>query len=315
MVSTGTTILAVDDKQTNLLMLETMLQAEGYEVVTACDGVEALERLQQEGKRFQAVLLDRIMPNMDGLQVLEKMKGDPNLKNIPVIMQTSADATHEVLEGIQAGAYYYLTKPYQKKVLLGIVSAALKDYQSHQSLQEEVRNNARTWSFLESGIFRFRTLAEARELAPLLANGCTEPERVVFGLGELLINAVEHGNLGISYEEKSQLDEQGQLDDEIERRLTLPEYASQYVEVTFVRREGCIEITVTDQGKGFDWQSYLSIDESRVFDSHGRGIAMARMMSFDTLEYRGNGNQVVVTILLSPQSVSEVGSMTGTGAG
>ncbi len=314
MGSTGTTILAVDDKQTNLLMLETMLQAEEYQVVTANDGVEAWERLQQEGARFQAVLLDRIMPNMDGLQVLEKMKGDPNLKNIPVIMQTSADATHEVLEGIQAGAYYYLTKPYQRKVLLGIVSAALKDYRSHQSLQAEVRNNARTWNFLESGIFRFRTLAEAKELAPLLANGCPEPERVVFGLGELLVNAVEHGNLQISYEEKSRLDDEGQLDEEIERRLVMPEYASKFVEVTFVRREGSIEITVTDHGEGFDWQSYLSLDENRAFDSHGRGIAMAKILSFDALQYRGNGNQVVCTVFNAPQKLSEsvlaVGAMT-----
>lgn len=310
MGASGPTVLAVDDKQTNLLMLETMLQAEGYQVVTACDGVQAWELLQHEGARFQAILLDRIMPNMDGLQVLEKIKGDPELKNIPVIMQTSADATHEVLEGIQAGAYYYLTKPYQKKILLSIVQAAIQDYRRQQSLQDEVRNSTRTWSFLESGIFHFRTLDEARELAPLIANGCPEPERVVFGLGELLVNAVEHGNLGISYEEKSQLDEQGQLDDEIQRRLAMPEYIYKYVEVIFVRREKSIEITVIDQGQGFDWQSYISFDESRAFDSHGRGIAMARMMSFDTLEYRGNGNTVVGTIFSSPH-LSEESSIVG----
>ena len=80
-----------------------------------------------------------------------------------------------------------------------------------------------------------------------------------------------------------------------------------------MRREGCIEITVTDQGCGFDWQSYISLDEHRAFDSHGRGIAMARMMSFDTLEYRGCGNQVVGTIVNSskpsPESVMAVCAM------
>ena len=299
-------VLAVDDKQTNLAVLEAMLQSEGYGVVTALDGVQAWDLLQNPDSKFQAILLDRIMPQMNGLEVLNKMKAHPRLKSIPVIMQTSADASHEVLEGINAGAYYYLTKPYQKKVLLGVVQAAVKDFQTHQSLQEQVRNNARTWSFLESGMFRFRTLAEARELAPLLANGCPEPERTVFGLGELLVNAVEHGNLQISYEEKSQLEGEGQLDDEIERRLTLPEHAHKYVEVMFVRREGFVEITVTDQGHGFDWQSYISLDEQRAFDSHGRGIAMARMMSFDKLEYQGNGNQVLCSIYNSPQKASEL---------
>lgn len=298
-------ILAVDDKPTNLTVLEAMLQSEGYQVATAEDGVQAWDLLQSSDSQFQAVLLDRVMPKMNGLEVLEKIKAHPKLKAIPVIMQTSADATHEVLEGIQAGAYYYLTKPYQKKVLLSIVQAAIKDFQTHQSLQEEVRNNARTWSFLESGIFRYRTLIEARELASLLANGCPEPERAVFGLGEMLVNAVEHGNLRIPYEEKSRFEEEDQLDAEIERRLALPEHVTKYVEVTFVRREDWIEITVTDQGVGFDWQSYISLDEQRAFDSHGRGIAMAGMLSFDKIEYRGNGNQVVCTIFNSPQRISE----------
>ncbi|MEC4680665.1 MAG: response regulator [Nitrospirota bacterium] len=305
MGSEGHAVLAVDDKQTNLLMLETILQSEGYQVVTAINGAQAWECLQHEGSRFQAVLLDRIMPLMSGLDVLVKMKAHPELKTIPVIMQTTADAPHEVLEGIQAGAYYYLTKPYQKEVLLAIVQAAIKDYLNHQSLREEIHKSARTLGFLESGIFRFRTLTEARELAPLVANGFPNPERVVLGLGELLVNAVEHGNLQISYEEKSLLDKDDRLDTEIERRLTMPEHASKFVDVTFVRREGCLELTVTDQGEGFDWQAYLTLDEHRAFDSHGRGIAMARMMSFDMLEYRGNGNQVVCTVLHSPQTVPE----------
>ena len=301
----GRTILAVDDKKTNLAVLEAMLQSDGYKVVTAEDGAQAWDLLETQGQQFKAVLLDRIMPKLDGLEVLKKIKAHLRLRTLPVIMQTSADATHEVLEGIEAGAYYYLTKPYQKKVLLGIVKAAIKDYETQLTLQEEVRINARTWSFLESGIFRFRTLTEARELAPLLANGCPDPERAVFGLGELLVNAVEHGNLMISYQEKSRLEEQDQLDDEIDRRLTLPEHANKYVEVMFVRREGGVEITVTDQGDGFDWRSFLSLDEQRAFDSHGRGIAMARIMSFDKLEYRGNGNQVVCTIFHSSQPSAE----------
>jgi len=301
----GSTILAVDDKQTNLLMLETMLQAEGFTVETAGEGAHAWELLEDHGERFQAILLDRIMPHMSGLELLQKIKNHPSLKVIPVIMQTSADTAHEVLEGIEAGAYYYLTKPYQKKILLGVVQSALKDFKTQQALQIEVQQNARTWSFLESGVFRFRTLKEARELAPLIANSCPQPERVVFGLGELLGNAVEHGNLQISYEEKSQLEEEDQLDAEIERRLTLPEYADKTVEVTFLRREGCIEISVKDQGKGFNWERYLALDEKRAFDSHGRGIAMAKVMSFDKLEYQGNGNHVICTIFNSPQPSSE----------
>ncbi len=305
MASQGQTVLAVDDKQTNLEILAGILKSEGYSVVTATDGVEAWSILEQRGEEFEAILLDRIMPNMNGLEVLERIKSHPSFQSIPVIMQTSAGAAHEVLEGIQAGAYYYLTKPYKKKILLGVVQAALRDFANHKSLKEELRQNARTWSFLDSGIFRFRTLSEARELATLLANGCPEPGRAVLGLVELLVNAVEHGNLQISYEEKSQLDESGQLDAEIDRRQRLPEFASKFVEVAFVRQEEGVQITVTDQGLGFDWQSYLTLDENRAFDSHGRGIAMAKILSFDAIEYRGIGNQVVCTLGPSPSSLEE----------
>ncbi len=147
MGSPGPTVLAVDDKQTNLEVLGAILKSGGYEVATAADGEEAWEVLQRRGQDFQAILLDRIMPNMSGLEVLEKIKAHPTLHAIPVIMQTSADATHEVLEGIQAGAYYYLTKPYQKKILLGIVQAALKDLRINDLFKK------RFGKMLEHGVF------------------------------------------------------------------------------------------------------------------------------------------------------------------
>ena len=56
---------------------------------------------------------------------------------------------------------------------------------------------------------------------------------------------------------------------------------------------------IKDEGKGFAWQDYLEMDPNRAFDTHGRGIAMARMLSLDSVEYRGSGNEVVATIKLS----------------
>ena len=126
MVTQKDLVLAVDDKETNLVLLVGMLESEGYQVITATDGMQAWDILETNAQDFQAVLLDRVMPNMDGLAVLKKMKEDPRFKFIPVIMQTVANAANEVLEGIEAGAYYYLTKPYQKKILVGIVQAAIR---------------------------------------------------------------------------------------------------------------------------------------------------------------------------------------------
>jgi anti-sigma regulatory factor (Ser/Thr protein kinase) len=121
----------------------------------------------------------------------------------------------------------------------------------------------------------------------------TNGERLAIGLIELFLNAVEHGNLGIGYKEKSVLNLNGTWDVEIERRMALPENASKVVEVEFQRVQKEIRFRIRDQGQGFDWESYLQFSPERAFDSHGRGIALARNLSFSRLEYQGSGNEVI----------------------
>ena len=70
------------------------------------------------------------------------------------------------------------------------------------------------------------------------------------------------------------------------------------MEVSYERTPSEIRIHIRDQGEGFDWQRYANVDASRVFDAHGRGIAVARIMSFDRVEYLGRGNEVVGVIRL-----------------
>jgi anti-sigma regulatory factor (Ser/Thr protein kinase) len=69
--------------------------------------------------------------------------------------------------------------------------------------------------------------------------------------------------------------------------------------VILARDAGGITLTIRDEGDGFAWQKYLDFDPERAFDPNGRGIAMARMMSFDAVEYQGNGNTVVLKITKS----------------
>jgi len=149
-----------------------------------------------------------------------------------------------------------------------------------------------------AGVFRFKTLEAARYLALMLANACPEPGKVVLGLTELMINAVEHGNLEISYEEKTRLFEMDCWDSEVRRRLSETPYADRQVRVEFERLRDRIQVTITDEGRGFDWRQYLDIDPARLNHQHGRGIAMSRLISFDDVEYHGPGNQVSVGILL-----------------
>ena len=139
---------------------------------------------------------------------------------------------------------------------------------------------------------------EARDLATLLSNICPDPQRVVVGMSELLINAVEHGNLGITYNEKGVLKEQGTWLDEVEKRLGMPEYSNRKVTVKMHKNNQKIDFTICDEGEGFEYCDFLEMDPDRAFDNHGRGIAMSRLLSFDELEYLGKGNEVRVSVHL-----------------
>lgn len=116
------------------------------------------------------------------------------------------------------------------------------------------------------------------------------------GIGELLLNAVEHGNLGISFEEKSALLASGKWFGEIMQRLDAPGYRDRRVAVDACSAGGRIEIRIRDEGEGFDWRSYVGTGPVSPDCHHGRGIAMARSAGFASFEYTGCGNEVVVTV-------------------
>ena len=295
-------VLVVDDEPIILETLVDNLQDTGYETVQATSGEEAWRLLCDAPDRFEAVLLDRVMPDMDGIKVLHLMKGNPDLSRTPVIMQTSMNADAEIAEGLRAGAYYYLTKPFAAETLLAIVAAAIKDRNQRRDLEREARSAERTLVNMHSARFGFRTPAEARAIATLISGVCPDPGRVVLGLSELMLNAVEHGNLGITYAEKTVLIREGRLGDEINRRLALPGYAEREASLEFERGEFGYRFTIRDHGQGFDWHEFLDMRPERAFDTHGRGIAMSRLISFDQLNYVGKGNEVVA-LLKHPESL------------
>lgn len=288
------TILIVDDEEFNVDIIMDYLEDGGYNLETAYDGSEAWEKLQAEPEYFDVILLDRMMPNMNGMEVLLKIKEHPVLKTLPVILQTALAAKNEVLEGMQAGAYYYLTKPFEEAMLQSVIAAAVEDRKRYKQAVDETKLFGRTFDYMNNARFEIQTLDAARDLATALSNACPEPARVVIGLLELILNAVEHGNLGITYDEKSELKENKTWEEEINKRLADPANQNKFVDVSFNREDEGVRIVIKDQGNGFDWEPYLEMDPSRIFDNHGRGIAMSRMVSFDSTEYRGCGNEVEV---------------------
>lgn len=289
-------ILVVDDEPLNLEIIREYLDDPRYEAHFASDALEALAHLEAPEGMVDVLVLDRMMPGMDGVALLRRLKADARFKDIPVIMQTAAAAPDQVREGIEAGAYYYLTKPYEPEALLAILRAALGDLAERRRAAAVSASYAEAIGLMETAEFRFRTLDEAHRLAALLATLCPEREAAAMGLAELMINAVEHGNLAISYAEKAALKKEDRWEGEIVRRLGLPDYGQRVASVAVARCAGDVVFTIADEGDGFEWSAYLDFDPARAFDPNGRGIAMARQLCFDRLEYRERGNIVVAVI-------------------
>lgn len=116
-------VLVVDDDQSIQRVLVQTLQLEGYEVATASDGVEALESLQ--GQLPDVVILDVMMPKLDGLDVLKRMRADERTQTVPVILLTARSSQEDIWEGWQSGVDYYMTKPFDVEELLRFLSHVL----------------------------------------------------------------------------------------------------------------------------------------------------------------------------------------------
>jgi putative two-component system response regulator len=126
-------ILVADDQASNRELLEELLSSEGFEVITAPDGVTALQKLSR--RQVDLVVLDVLMPKMSGLEVCEKIKANPETYLIPVILTTSLSDKHDRINGIQVGADDFLSRPVDRTELVARVRSLLKLKQRTDELE------------------------------------------------------------------------------------------------------------------------------------------------------------------------------------
>ena len=289
------TILVVDDDSVALAMLSGFLEDAEYDVVEAKDGEQAMAILNEDSDRFDAIVLDWVMPRMDGIAVLKAINADMRFVGLPVIMQTSVNDAAQIQEAIRAGAYYYITKPYEYDTLVGVVQVALEKFAQFREVMSWGIEATAGLALLVRGEFKIRSLQEGRMVANLIADLAERQVPVVSGLMELITNSIENGNLGVNGDEKAQFIAEGGWGEEVKRRLYLPENLDKSVSIRFEIVDSVVHVEVEDQGDGFDWAQYIELDVSRAYDIHGRGIAMARTYSFDSLDYNEDGRLVHVT--------------------
>lgn len=130
-------ILVVDDERHIVRLVQVNLERAGYEILTAYDGIEALEKVKTENPDM--VVLDVMMPRMDGFEVLKNLQADPRYQNIPVIMLTAKAQDADIFKGWASGVSSYLTKPFNPRELLVFVERIF------QSIDEPPTDDENVW--------------------------------------------------------------------------------------------------------------------------------------------------------------------------
>jgi class 3 adenylate cyclase len=169
-------ILIVDDEPFNLDLLEQELMEYNYEIERANDGVEALEKTRSFNP--DVILLDFMMPRMNGLEVVKRLREDEQHKGIPVILLTAKATREDKVAGLDAGADDYVTKPFDAIELLARVRAMMRLKEMHDTLQEWNRSLADTVKKQVADLERMARLK--RYLAPQIAETILGEENDLF---------------------------------------------------------------------------------------------------------------------------------------
>jgi two-component system cell cycle response regulator len=132
-------ILVIDDLPENVFLLQDRLEHEGYEIITAYDGKSGINKAISELPDL--ILLDVMMPEMNGIEVCQTLVNNPSTASIPIILVTAKSGAEDIKEGLEAGAFDYIKKPFNKVELLARVTSALKLSQAQRKyLEAEQRN-------------------------------------------------------------------------------------------------------------------------------------------------------------------------------
>ena len=146
-------------------------------------------------------------------------------------------------------------------------------------------------SHLEMRHFKINSFGEVMDMSDELAKAFPLPDQAKIGIYELLLNALEHGNLELGYERKTELLRLGKWEEEIQSRLLLPQYRERYVDIKLITNDNSCSLSIKDQGKGFRWKHYITSMASGI-KPNGRGLLIAFNCNFDHIKFNDIGNEV-----------------------
>lgn len=287
-------VLIVEDDPASRAFLKDTVESLGYETRVAEDGLIGLQAFKEFGPDL--VLSDIKMPNMDGLELLREIRKLNS--NTIIVMNTAFGCEEFAIKALRLRANNYLNKPIRHAELLPLLRKYALTVQKQTHLDIAQKKEVDFSMTMENNIEAIPDVVD--RLIQKTGNALSENDRldVRLGLMELLTNAIEHGNLEITFEDCFEALNKGieGLNKLHQKRLTNPALAKRRVTVKYKLCDTVCEWVIADEGKGFDWRKFLKQSQTGNFldNVEGKGIFISQF-HFDKLEYTGNGNTVRAT--------------------
>ena len=262
------------------------LRKRGHAVSFARDGVEGLRVF--ESNRPDVVLADVQIGESKGLEVLRQIRRiAPETK---IILMTEDGTEGKAIEGLRGGTVSYLKKPVTLwelcEVIEKLVGIRHSEIDNRSVLEESKR------IVMDNQIDKIWGVVN--QLLICAENVCGKGELHELGLGlyEIIINAIEHGSLEITFEEKCEAIGKDAYEDLLRKRLSNPIYSERRVTIEYRMIPGELHYVIKDEGKGFNWRSLPCSDPVKnLLNPCGRGIFLARVY-LDRVEFNEKGNEV-----------------------
>ncbi len=285
-------ILIIDDEHPVRDVLKIALTEKSYTVVEAADGKQGIQVFKDSLPDI--VLTDVQMPELSGIEVTKKIK---EIKaDADVIIMTGYGTEELIIEALRAGASNYIKKPVSFNELFNIINNLIikrenrkrfivnKDIVVSEKKTMLVDNDiSKVWGIVNQVLFNIPSYINESVV-----------EGMKVGLYEILVNAIEHGNLGITYDEKEEALNNNTYSALIKKRLREAEENSRKVNIQSMIENEKLTVEVNDQGSGFDFKNRSTTsDPEMILSIHGRGILLTSLY-FDKLEYKEPGNRVIL---------------------
>ena len=284
-------VLIVEDDAPSRNFLKDTMESQGYKTYVSENGLLGLKAF----KKFapDLVLSDIRMPKMDGLQLLQEIRKID--RRTFVVMTTAFGSEDYAIKALRLRANNYLKKPLRHKELL----ALLKKYAEIVERRSKRKKPPKKEEKLKSSLKISNDISVIPEIVDGLIRATgdaldeTDKQDTCLSLVELLTNAIEHGNLGITREEKSKA-----LDDGLaglyslyNKRMKNSSIAARKVKIDYNLSDTFCEWRITDAGKGFDWKTFLNQLNSDPFGMECKGLFICEF-HLDDLKFLGKGNVV-----------------------